>query len=109
MTVDTSKSPFRAVSAWAPLLLAGAALAVLGGYLLTGPHDPNMVIENGVARQDEGPAARVWQLIMGLQILAIAVFAVRWMPRSPRPATLMLGVQGLALVASALPIFILES
>lgn len=108
MSDVTSESPFRAVSAWMPLLLAAAALAVLGGYLLTGPHDPNIVVENGVAREDEGPAARLWQLIMGLQLLAIAVFAVRWMPRSPKSATAMLGLQGLAFVAAALPIFILE-
>jgi hypothetical protein len=34
MIHGTSESPFRAFSAWAPLLLACAALAVLGGYLL---------------------------------------------------------------------------
>jgi hypothetical protein len=74
MIHGTSESPFRALSAWAPLLLACAALAVLGGYLLTGPHDPTMVIEYGVARPDEGPAARLWQLIMGVQLPARAGF-----------------------------------
>ena len=51
--------------------MSAAALALLIGYVMTGPHAPNLVIENGVARQDEGTAAHLWQLLMGLQLPVI--------------------------------------
>jgi len=101
-------SPFRAPSGWVPMILAVTALALLGGYLLTGPHDPNLVTENGITREDEGPAARLWQLLMVAQLFAIVVFAVRWLPKSPRPAVALLILQGLMFAASALPVYLLE-
>ena len=101
-------SPFRAPSAWVPLLLAGSAVALLAGYLLTGPHAPNIVVEDGIAREDESTAARTWQLLMLLQLPAIGWFAVRWLPRAPQPAAVILGLQVLSFVAAALPVFLLE-
>ena len=106
---DTPGSPFRALSGWIPLALAGAALALLAGYLATGPHEPNVVIENGIARQDESGTARIWQLLMLLQLPAIAIFAARWLPRDPRRTLAMLAIQGGALIAAALPVILLES
>ena len=104
----TSTSPYRAVSAWVPIILAGAAMALLAGYLVTGPHAANIVVENGVAREDESAVARIWQLLMLLQLPAIMVFAIRWLPRVPRRSAVMLAVQGLAFVAAALPVYLLE-
>jgi hypothetical protein len=104
----TSPSPFRARSGWIPLLMSAAALALLAGFLATGPHDPHIVVENGIARQDEGAAARVWQLLMALQLPVILLFAVKWLPRDPKRAVAMLALQGLAFVAAALPVFLLE-
>ena len=101
-------SPFRAISAWVPLLLAGAAIALLAGYFVTGPHEPNIVVENGVPREDETAAARIWQLLMLAQLPAILFFAVKWLPRDPRRATMILGLQALALIAAALPVYLLE-
>ena len=100
-------NPFRSLSGWAPILLAAAALALVGGYLLTGPHAPNVVVENGVPREDEGAAAHLWQLLMVAQLLTIAAFAALWLPKAPRPAAVMLGLQGLAFVAAASPVFLL--
>ena len=68
-------SAFRATSGWIPLLMSGAATALVVGYLATGPHEPAMVLDNGALRQDESPAARLWQLLMVLQLPAIAFFA----------------------------------
>jgi hypothetical protein len=79
----TTGTPFRSLSGWLPLLLATAALALLGGYLVTGPHPPNMVVDHGVLREDEGTAAHLWQLLMLAQLVAIAAFLVRWVPRAP--------------------------
>ena len=36
-----TSSAFRAKSAWIPLILAGAAIALLAGYFITGPHAPS--------------------------------------------------------------------
>lgn len=104
MTAPTETSAYRSISGWVPLALAAAALLFLGGWVLTGPHAPNLVAEHGVVREDEGVAAHVWQLLMLAQLLAIAVFAARWLPRAPRSAAVMLGLQALGIVAAALPV-----
>ena len=101
-------SPFRAPSAWIPVALAGGAIALLAGYLLTGPHAPNIVVENGVPRQDEGAVAHLWQLLMLLQVPCVLFFAAWWLPRDPKRALAMLGIQGFAFVAAALPVWLLE-
>jgi hypothetical protein len=101
-------SPFRAPSAWIPVALAGAAIALLAGYLLTGPHEPTIVVENGVAREDESGTARLWQLLMLLQVPCVLYFAAWWLPRDPKRALAMLGIQGFAFVAAAAPVVLLE-
>jgi hypothetical protein len=63
----------------------------------------------GVARQaDEGAAAHLWQLLMAGQIPVIAVFAATWLPRAPGPALLVLGLQAVAILAAAAPVFLLN-
>ena len=103
-----SESAYRAASGWVPLVLSAAAIALLATYLATGPHEPTLVVENGVSRPDEGPAARAWQLLMAAQLPVILVFAMKWLPRDPRGTAKMLALQGLAFLAAALPVFVLE-
>lgn len=102
-------SAFRAPSGWIPIALAAAATALLAGYVLTGPHEPNIVVEGGVARRDEAAAARVWQLLMLGQIPFIIVFATVWLPKDLRRALAMLALQAAAFVAAVLPVLILEA
>jgi hypothetical protein len=46
----------------------------------------------GLARQaDEGAEAHLWQLLMAGQVPVVAYFAIKWLPRSPRQALLVLG------------------
>ena len=101
-------SPFRAPSAWIPVALTGGAIALLAGYLLTGPHAPSIVVENGVPRQDEGAVAHLWQLLMLLQVPCVLFFAAWWLPKDPKRALAMLGIQGFAFLAAALPVWLLE-
>jgi hypothetical protein len=108
MSEETHASAFRATSAWVPIGLAAAAIALLVGYLVTGPHAPNIVVEHGVPREDEGVAAHLWQLLMGLQVMGIVAFAALWLPRDPRRAVLMLGLQAVAMGLAALPVYLLE-
>ena len=101
-------TPFRSLTGWLPVVLAAAALAPLGGFWVTGPHPPNMVLDHGIWRQDEGTAAHLWQLLMLAQLAAIALFLVCWVPRAPKSALLMLALQLGAFVAAALPLWLLE-
>lgn len=81
----------RRPSAWAPMLLSVAALALILGY----------VAAFGVTRaEDEGTAARAFQLLMVAVAAGIAFFAVRWLPRVPVAAAQVLALQ---LVVAAIP------
>ncbi len=63
----------------------------------------------GIARQaDEGTAAHIWQLLMGLQVPILAFFAIRWLPQFPRQALEVMAVQALAALAALAPVFILK-
>ncbi|HEY4845745.1 MAG TPA: hypothetical protein VII89_08630 [Candidatus Dormibacteraeota bacterium] len=76
-----------------------AALSLVLGY----------VAMFGTARQaDEGTAAHVWQLLMAGQIPVIGFFAIKWLPRAPRQALLVLVLQAVAGLAAAVPVFLLR-
>jgi hypothetical protein len=80
----TVRSLLRRPSAWLPVAMSVAALAVIGWYLaLYGP----------VPQPDEGLHAHLWQFLMALQLPIIAFFAYSWLPRTPRPALAVIAVQ----------------
>jgi hypothetical protein len=101
-------SAFRAISGWIPVGLALAAIGLLVGYLATGPHAPYMVVEHGVAREDEGAIAHTWQLLMLAQLPFMLWFAANWLPKDPRRALALLALQGALFFAAALPVYLLE-
>jgi hypothetical protein len=95
--LSTLKHP----SAWVPMLLSAAALSlVLGAVAAYGLPDLK-------APQDEGALAHTWQLLMVAQAVGIMFFAVKWLPRTPGPAAGVLGLQILAAIAAAAPVFLL--
>jgi hypothetical protein len=110
MTATTSGkgSAFRAPSGWIPVVLAVVAIGLLAGYLATGPHEPYIVVENGVARTDESAVARIWQLLMLAQLPFILWFAANWLPKDSKRALAMLAIQGTLFFAAALPVYLLE-
>jgi predicted exporter len=66
------------------------------------------VVTFGPAREaDEGTAAHLWQILMAGQLPIIAVFAIRWLPKNPKPALVVLAVQAMAGLAAAAPVFYL--
>ena len=75
------------------------ALAVIGWH----------VARFGTAPQPDegGAAAHLWQLLMAGQMPVILHYAVRWLPRAPRAALLVLGAQVAAVLAAAAPVFLL--
>src|SRR6059058_5418982 len=93
------KAMIKRPSAFLPLAMSLTALAIVLVY----------IIMFGTARQaDEGTAAHLWQILMAAQIPIIAFFAIRWLPRTPGPALLVLALQAIAGVAAAAPVFLLN-
>jgi hypothetical protein len=95
MNVSIMKHP----SAVLPMAMSFAALGVVLVH----------ITRFGVAREvDEGTAAHIWQLLMAAQVPIVAFFAIKWLPRTPKQALLVLALQvGAALVALA-PVFFLN-
>ncbi len=80
-------------SAFLPLAMSAAAISVLLSFL---------AVYGVVHQEDEGAAARLFQLLIGLQIPVVAFFALTWLPRRPRAALAILALQlGAAAVALA--------
>ena len=86
-------------SALIPIAMSIVALAIVLGH----------VAVVGTAREaDEGTAAHLWQLLMAGQLPVIAFFALTWLPQRPREALIVLGLQLLAGLAAAAPVFLLD-
>jgi hypothetical protein len=93
--LSTLKKP----SAFLPLAMSFAALATVLVH----------VAMFGTAREaDEGTAAHIWQILMAAQIPIVAFFALKWLPRTPRQALLVLALQGGAALAALAPVFFLN-
>lgn len=89
----------RKPSAFVPVAMSAAALGLFIGFL---------VLFGVVRSGDEGVAARVFQLLIAGQLPIIAVFALRWLPRAPKQASLVLLLQLGAALTAVLPVFLLE-
>ena len=86
-------------SAFLPVGMSLAALATVLIY----------VVLFGTARQpDEGTAAHVWQLLMAGQLPIVAFFVIKWLPRAPKPALVVLALQGSAALAALAPVYLLK-
>jgi DNA-binding CsgD family transcriptional regulator len=93
------KNLMKTPSAFLPMAMSFAALVIVVFYIAI----------NGVARQaDEGTAAHLWQILMAAQIPIIVFFAIKWLPRSPRQALLVLALQFGAALAALAPVYILK-
>jgi predicted membrane channel-forming protein YqfA (hemolysin III family) len=87
-------------SAFLPLLMSAAAFLLIIAVLAT----------VGVThRQDEGAPARIFQLLILLQLPIVGFFALKWWPRSPRPATFVLFLQVGVVLLSVATVVLLES
>jgi len=87
----------RKPGAFAPLAMSLAALALIAAVVAT------VGVTAGVTQpHDERTPARIFQLLLLLQVPIAAAFAISWLPRAPRPAALVLLMQaGAALMAVA--------
>jgi len=99
MNLSILKQP----SAFVPLVMSAAALALtlaaLAYYGLPDPASPP---------HDEGALARIWQLLIALQLPVGMYFAARWLPLRPTDALVVLGLQFAAGLAAVIPVVYLE-
>jgi hypothetical protein len=58
-----------------------------------------------VHEADEGTAAHIFQILMAGQAPIVAFFAIKWLPRFPRPALRVLALQAGAALAALAPVF----
>jgi hypothetical protein len=61
-----------------------------------------------VRQPDEGTAAHLFQLWLVFEAVMVPFFAVRWLPRKPREAFLVLAIQITAALAACAPVFFLN-
>jgi DNA-binding CsgD family transcriptional regulator len=93
------KAILKIPSAFLPLAMSFCALATVIIY----------VAMFGTARQaDEGTAAHIWQILMAGQIPIIVFFAIKWLPRTPKQALLVLVLQGSAALMALAPVYLLR-
>lgn len=86
-------------SAFLPVALSLTALGVVLIHLAA----------FGVVREaDEGAAAHLWQLLMAAQLPVLFFFAVKWLPKSPREALLVMALQAGAALAALSPVYLLK-
>jgi hypothetical protein len=89
----------RKPSAFVPLAMSVTALGVIGVAAMFGRLVP---------RPDEGAEAHIWQLLMAGQLPVLAFFAVKWLPRAPKQALYVVGLQVAAVLAAMAPVYFLH-
>jgi hypothetical protein len=97
-----NNSLLKQPSAWLPLVMSFAALAMILFY----------VAINGFASSgngDEGTPARIFQLIMVAQLPIAGSFAIKWLHRQPKQALMVLMLQAVAWIIPIVTIIYLES
>ncbi len=83
--------PVKQPSALAPMAMSLAALSLVLGHA---------AIYGIVHEADEGTAAHLFQILMAGQVPVIVYFAAKWLPKAPRQALQMLGLQLVAAMAA---------
>ncbi len=89
----------RHPTGYVPLALSGIAVLTIVVHV---------VVAGTAPQADEGTAAHIWQLVMVLQLPALAVFAIRWLPEAPRQALAVLGLQLAAIGVAVAPVLIFK-
>jgi hypothetical protein len=99
-TNSENNSLFKQPSAWIPLAMSLVALAMILGYV---------AMFGIVQSEDEGAPARIFQLIMLAQLPIAGYFAVRWLPKQPKQAFIVLALQAFAWIIPIVAVMWFES
>ena len=98
--ISENNSLLKQPSAWIPLAMSLAALALILGYV---------TIFGIIYHEDEGTPARIFQLLMILQLPLVAYFGLKWLPKRPKQSLLVLALQAVAWVIPVVAVIWLES
>jgi FtsH-binding integral membrane protein len=82
-----------------PVVLSLTACMLVAGHV---------AIYGPVREADEGAAAHLWQLLMIAQVPVMMFFAVKWLPRVPRAAFIILTLQVAADIIALVPVYFLH-
>jgi hypothetical protein len=85
-------------SAYLPLVMSAGALAVVTIAVLLFGVGP---------QQDEGTAAHIFQLLIGLQVPIALLFAFIWFPKFPKQTLAVISLQIAAALLALVPVAIL--
>jgi hypothetical protein len=101
MAAATSEptSPLRHWSGWLPIAIPVFLLALGLRYV---------AIHGLVSQPDEGTEAHLFQLLMPVQLVVMAYFAVTWLPRASRGALPVLVLQVVAAVAVLTAVYFID-
>lgn len=102
--INSFGSMIKRPSAFLPLAMSLTALTMLLGAILQG----YIASQPLVREPDEGAIAHLWQLLMAGQMPILVFFAIKWLPRAPRPTLYVLALQAGAALASMAPVFFLN-
>ena len=92
-------SMFRNASAAIPLgMSAGAFITVLIHIISIGASPP----------ADEGTAAHLFQILLAGQAPFVAFFALKWLPRMPSEAMLVIAMQAAAALIALAPVVLFD-
>jgi hypothetical protein len=83
-------------SAFIPVAMSLAALATVVIHI---------ILFGTALEPDEGTAAHIFQLLIIVQLPIVVFFAIKWLPRFPKPALLVLALQAAAGLAALAPVF----
>ena len=86
-------------SAWLPIALPLVVIAL--GLISVATH--------GVPHRepDEGTGAHIFQIWLVLEVILIGFFGVKWLPRAPKPALVVLAIQICAALVVLAPVHFL--
>lgn len=90
--------PIRTPESILPVAMSLAALALVVGHAL---------VYGIVHEADEGTAAHIFQLLIGVQVPIVAFFAFHWLPQSPKQAVIVLLLQAAAIIAALASVYFL--
>jgi hypothetical protein len=97
--MTTMNSTIRQPSAFLPVAMSLVALALVLGYV---------ALFGVVHEADEGTVAHIWQILMAVQVPIMAFFAIKYVPRKPKQALLVLALQIFAALTACAPVFFLK-
>ena len=99
-SISENSSLLKKPSAWIPLLMSFAALAMIVIYV---------TLVGVTHSEDEGLAAHLFQIIMIAQLPVAGYFAIKWLPKQPKQSLMVLVLQAVAWIIPIVTIIWLES